>query len=111
MIFICQILWIKDQLANQAKPKKYPNFTHSISAPNSHMPSTNNNNFPARGYLTPFNSTITFAQPPATAPIDQGDPMDLLAFRGPRKLFTPEGKKTVLIITFAFIAVNQDIEL
>ena len=55
MGFICQILWIRDQLANQAKPENYPNFTHSISAPNSNMLSTNNNNFPARDYLTPFN--------------------------------------------------------
>ena len=25
IVFICQILWNKDQLANQAKPKNYPN--------------------------------------------------------------------------------------
>ena len=57
------------------------------------MPSTNNNNFPARGYLTTSNSTITFAQPPVTAPTDQGDPMDLSTSKGPRKPFTPEEKK------------------
>ena len=93
VVTICQVLWIRDQLANQVRPKNYPNFTHSISAPNSNMPSTNNNN--ARGYLTPFSNTIifTFAQPPAIVPIDQGDPMDLSIFRGPRKLFTPEKRK------------------
>ena len=90
IVFICQVLWTRDQLANQAKPKNYPNFTHPISAPNSNIPSTNNNN--ARGYLTPSSTTITFAQPPVIAPTDQGDPMDLSVFKGPRKLFTP-GKK------------------
>ena len=58
VVIICQILWIKDQLANQARPKNYPNFTHPISAPNSNMLSTKNNN--VRGYLTPFSTTITF---------------------------------------------------
>ena len=55
------------------------------------MPSTNNNN--ARGYLTPSNTTITFAQSPAIAPTDQGDPMDLSASKRPRKPFTPEERK------------------
>ena len=91
MVFICQVLWIRDQLANQAKPKNYPNFTHPISAPNSNIPSTNNNN--ARGYLTPFNTTIILAQPPIIALTDQGDPMDLSASKGPRKPFTPEERK------------------
>ena len=44
MVIICQILWIKNQLTKQVRPKNYPNFTHPISAPNSNMPSTNNNN-------------------------------------------------------------------
>ena len=91
MVFICQVLWIRDQLANQAKPKNYPNFTHPISAPNSNIPSTNNNN--ARGYLTPSSTTTTFGQPPIIAPTDQGDPMDLSISKGPRKPFTPEKRK------------------
>ena len=81
----------KGQLANQVRPRNHPNFTHPISAPNSNMPSTNNNN--ARGYLIQFNTTITFAQPPVIVPTDQGDPMDLSASKGPRKPFTPEEKK------------------
>ena len=91
MVFICQVLWIRDQLANQVKPKNYPNFIYFISAPNSNILSTNNDN--VRGYLTPFNTTIIFAQPPVIAPTDQGDPMDLSVFRGPRKVFTPEERK------------------
>ena len=72
------------------------------------MPSTNNNN--ARGYLTPSNTTITFAQPPVIAPTDQGDPMDFSASRGLRKPFTPE-KKNRFDNNLCLIAVNQDIEL
>ena len=90
IIIICQILWIKNQLANQAKPKNYPNFTHPISAPNLNTPSMNNNIFPVRGYTTPFNTIVIFAQPPTIAPIDQGYPTDLSIFKRPRKLFTPK---------------------
>ena len=82
MISICQIIWTRDQLANQAKPKNYPNFIYPISAPNSNTPSMNNNIFPVRGYWTPF-ITITFVQPPAPVPFDQGDPMDLSVSKGP----------------------------
>ena len=111
MVFICQILWIKNQLTNQFKPKIYPNFTFSvIPVSNSNASSSNNNNFPVRGYMTPFTTITIFVQPPTPALIDQGDPMDLSIFKGPKKLLTPE-KKTVLTITFAFIAGNQDIEL
>ena len=51
IVFICQILWIKNQLTNQIKPKNYPNFTQPVS--NSNASSTNNNIFPVRGYITP----------------------------------------------------------
>ena len=91
MVSTCQVLWTRDQLANQAKPKNYPNFTHPISAPNSNIPSTNNNN--VRGYMIPSSTTTTFAQPPAIAPTDQGDPMDLSTSKGPRKPLTPEERK------------------
>ena len=93
MVFICQILWIKNQLANQAKPKNYPNFTHPIPVSNSNASSTNNNIFPVRGFVTPFTTITTFTQPPVTIPVDQGDPMDLWVSRGPRKPFTPEKRK------------------
>ena len=93
MVFICQVLWIKDQLANQAKPRNYPNFTHPIPASNSNASSTNNNTFPVRGFVTPFITITTLAQPPITAPIDQNDPMDLSASRRLKKPFTPEKKK------------------
>ena len=43
IVFICQILWIKNQLANQVKPKNYPEFTQPVS--NSNASSTNNNFF------------------------------------------------------------------
>ena len=88
MVFICQILWIKDQLANQAKPKNYSNLTHPVS--NSNVSPTNNT-FPVRGYVTPF--ITTFVQPPALVFIDQSDPMDLSAFKGFRKPFSLEEKK------------------
>ena len=93
MVFICQVLWIRDQLTNQAKPKNYPNFTHPIPASNSNASSTNNNTFPVRGFVTPFTTITTFTQPPVTVPIDQSDPMDLSASKGPRKPFTPEERK------------------
>ena len=93
IIFTCQILWIKDQLANQAKPKNYPNFTFLvIPVSNSNASSTNNNNFPVRGYVIPFTTTTIFAQPPAPAQIDQNDFMDLSTFKRPKKPFTPEKK-------------------
>ena len=88
IIFICQILWIKNQLANQAKPKNYSNFTHPVLNSNA---SPTSNTFPVRGYITP--SITTFVQPPAPVPIDQGDPMDLSASKGLRKPFTPEERK------------------
>ena len=88
MVFICQILWTRDQLANQAKPKKYSNFTHPALNSNA---SPTSNTFPVHGYITP--SITTFVQPPAPVPIDQGDPMDLSASKGLRKLFTPEERK------------------
>ena len=53
LVFICQVLWTRDQLANQAKPRNYPNFTHPIPASNSNASSTNNNTFPVRGFVTP----------------------------------------------------------
>ena len=93
VVSICQILWTRDQLANQAKPKNYPNFTHPIPASNSNASSTNNNTFPVRGFVTPSTTTTTFAQPPVTAPVDQNDPMDLSASRGLRKPLTPEERK------------------
>ena len=102
MVFICQILWIKNQLANQAKPKNYPNFTHPISAPNSNTPSTNNNTFLVRGFVTPSATITMFASPPVTAPVDQGDPMDLSVFRGPRKFLTPEKRKYRFDNNFCF---------
>ena len=94
MVFICQILWIRDQLANQVKPKNYPNFTQPIS----NTVSTSNT-FPVRGYVTPSvprfttPAITTFAQPFTAPQSDQGDPMDLSASRGPRKPFTPEKRK------------------
>ena len=92
MVSICQILWIKDQLTNQAKPKNYPNFTLSvIPLSNSNASSSNNSKFPVRGYVTP--SITTFAQPPAPVPIHQGDPMDLSTSKRPRKPLTPEKRK------------------
>ena len=49
VVSICQVLWIKDQLANQAKPKNYSNFFNFIiPVSNSNAFSTNNTNFPAR---------------------------------------------------------------
>ena len=94
IIFICQILWTRDQLANQAKPKNYPDFTLSvIPASNSNASSTNNNNFHVRGYMTPFITTTTFVQPPAPAQIDQSDLMDLSVFKGPKKPLTPKERK------------------
>ena len=92
MVFSCQILWTKDQLTNQAKPRNYPNFTQPIPASNSNSSSTNNNTFPVRGLMTPFITITTFAQPPATVPIDQNDPMDLSVSKGLRKPFTTEKK-------------------
>ena len=114
MVFTCQILWIKDQLANKVKPKNYPNFTHSVSNSNA---SPTNNILLVRGYVTPLVTRFmtpfitTFAQPPTPAPIDQNDLMDLSTSKGLQKPFTPEKKNPVLTITFAFTAVNQDIEL
>ena len=105
MVFICQILWIKNQLANQAKPKNYPNFTHPVSNSNA---SPTNNTFLVRGYMTPSASRFTtpfitiFAQSPAPAPIDQNDPMDLSTSKGPKKLFTPEERKYRLDNNFCF---------
>ena len=43
--------------------------------------------------MTPFITITTFAQPPVTIPVDQNDPMDLSASKGPKKLFTPEERK------------------
>ena len=88
MVFICQVLWIRDLLANQAKPKNYSNFTHPAS--NSNVSPTSNT-FPVRGYVTPF--ITTFVKPPAPVPIDRNDPMDLSTSRGPRKPLTPEERK------------------
>ena len=94
IVSICQVLWIRDQLANQAKPKNYPNFTQPIS----NTVSTSNI-FPVRGYVTPSAprfttpATTTFAQPLTAPQSDQGDPMDLSAFRGPKKPLTPEERK------------------
>ena len=51
IVFVCQILWIEDQLTNQIKPKNYSNFTKPVS--NSNASSTNNNIFLVRGYITP----------------------------------------------------------
>ena len=91
MVSICQILWIKNQLTNQAKPKNYPKFTHPVS--NSNAFSTNST-FLVRGYMTPSISLFTtpfittFVQPLTPAPIDQSDPMDLSVFKRPRKPFT-----------------------
>ena len=95
LIFICQILWIRDQLANQAKPKNYPNFTHPASNSNA---SPTNDIFFVRGYVTPSVSRFTtpfittFVQSPVFAPTDQNDPMDLSASKRPRKPFTTEKK-------------------
>ena len=92
MVFICQILWIRDQLANQAKPKNYPNFTHPVSNSNA---SPTSNIFLVRGYMTPSASRFTtpfitiFVHSPASAPTDQNDPMDLSAFREPKKCNVP----------------------
>ena len=97
IVFICQILWIKDQLANQAKPKKYSNFTHPVLNSNA---SPTNNIFLVRGYITPF--ITIFVQPPAFVPIDQGDPMDLSVFKGLRKPFTPEKRKYRFDNNFSF---------
>ena len=114
MIFICQILWIKNQLTNQAKPKNYPNFTHPVSNSNA---SPTSNIFPIRGYVTPSVSRFTtpfitiFAQSPAFATTDQSDPMDLSASRGPKKILTPEKRIYRLTTTFVYIAINQDTEL
>ena len=114
MVFICQILWIKNQLANQAKSKNYPNFTHPVSNSNA---SPTSNIFPVRGYMTLSVSRFTtpsitiFVQSPIFATTDQSDPMDLSVSKGPKKPFITEKKNTVLTITFAFIAVNQDTEL
>ena len=94
MVFICQVLWTKDQLANQAKPKNYSNFSNPIIlVSNSNAFSTNKTNFPVRRFLTPVTTTFTFAQPPAPAPIDLKDPMDLSASKRPRKPLTPEKRK------------------
>ena len=93
IVFICQILWNKDQLANQVNPKNYPNFTHPIPVSYSNASSTNNNIFLVRGFVTPFITITIFAQPPVTVPVDQNDLMDLSAFKGPRKPFTPEKRK------------------
>ena len=112
VVFICQILWTRDQLANQAKPKNYPDFTpFVIPVSNSNTSSTNNNNFPVRGYMTPSTTTTTFVQPPAFVQIDQGDFMDLPVFKRPRKPLPLRKENTVLTTTFAYIAVNQDTEL
>ena len=96
MVFICQILWIKNQLANQVKRKNYPNFTHPVSNSNA---SPTNNIFFVRGYVTPSVSRFTtpfittFVQFPTFAPTDQNDPMDLSVSKGPKKPFTPEERK------------------
>ena len=111
VVSICQILWIKDQLANQAKPKNYSSFSNLIiPVSNSNAFSTNNTNFPARRFLTPITTTFTFVQPPAPAPIDLKDLMDLSAFKRPRKPFTHEKRKYRLTTSFVFIAVNQAIK-
>ena len=96
MVFICQILWIKNQLTNQVKPKNYPNITHPVSNSNA---SPTNNIFPVREYMTPSASRFMtppitiYVQPPVPAPIDQNDLMDLSASKGPRKTLAPEKKK------------------
>ena len=96
MVFIYQILWTRDQLANQAKPKNYPSFTHPVSNSNA---SPTNNILPVRRYVTTSVSRFTtppitiFVQSPVPAPTDQNDPMDLSAFKGPKKLFIPEERK------------------
>ena len=51
IVFICQTLYIQNQLTNQVIPKNYPNFTQPVS--NSNAFSTNNIIFPVRGYITP----------------------------------------------------------
>ena len=94
MVFICQVLWIKDQLANQAKPKNYSSFSNLIiPVSNSNAFSTNNINFLARRFLTPVTTTFIFVQPPAFAPIDLKDLMDLSTSKRPKKPFTPEKRK------------------
>ena len=96
MVFICQILWIKNQLTNQAKPKNYPSFTHPVSNSNA---SPTSNIFPVRGYVTPLVSRFTtplitiFVQSPIFAPTDQNDFIDLSVFKRPKKLFIPEERK------------------
>ena len=92
MVSICQVLWIKDQLTNQAKPKNFSSFS-TIPIPNSNVFSTNNNNFPARRFLTPVTTTFIFVQPPAPAPIDLKDFMDLSASIRPKKPLTLEKRK------------------
>ena len=92
MVFICQILWIRDQLANQVKPKNYPNFTPSV-IPVSNSNASSTNNYLVREFVTPFITITTFTQPPVSVPIDQSDPMDLSISKGPKKLLTPEKRK------------------
>ena len=49
IIFIYQILWIKNQLTNQVKPKNYSSFSNFIIlVSNSNVFLTNNTNFLAR---------------------------------------------------------------
>ena len=97
MGFICQILWIKNQLANQAKPKNYSNFTHPVLNSNA---SPTSNTFLVRGYITPF--ITIFVQSPALVPIDQNDFMDLSVFKKFKKLFTPEKRKYRFDNNFCF---------
>ena len=105
MVFICQILWIKNQLANQVKRKNYPNFTHPVSNSNA---SPTSNIFFVRGYVTPSVSRFTipfvtiYVQSPVFAPTDQNDCLDLSAFKGPKKLFTPEERKYRFDNSFCF---------
>ena len=96
MVSTCQILWTKNQLANQAKPKNYSNFTHPVS---NSKASPTSNTFPVRGYVKPSASRFMapfitiFAQPPAPVPIDQSDPMDLSTSKGFKKPLAPEERK------------------
>ena len=103
IVFICQILSIKDKLTNQIKLKNYPNFIQPVS--NSNISSTNNNIFLVREYITPQISR--FITPVITAIAyflaeNENDFMDLSVFRKPKKLFTPEKRKYRFDNNFCF---------
>ena len=89
IVFICQILWIKNHLSNQVNPKNYPNFTQPVSNSNA---SSAKNFFFVRGYVT---SQIPRFVTPVTATIaqffaqNQNDIMDLSMFKRQKKTFYP----------------------